>query len=91
MRPRINSFGKINRDELEIYFNENNVHGFTVKINDKTLVYSYYLMFRNLTKQPEMIYVEVSKTSKLVIKAWTEKGIKFNNIEELKKYTKYGK
>ena len=91
MRPRINSFGKINRDELEIYFNENNVHGFIVKINDKTLVYSYYLMFRNLTKHPEMIYVEVSKISKSVINAWTNKGIKFKNIEELKKYTKYGK
>lgn len=88
MRPRINSFGKIHRDELDKYFNENYVHSFTVKINDKTLTYSYYLMFRNLTKQPEMIYVEVSKSSKLVLKAWTERGKIFNNIEELKKYTK---
>jgi len=35
-----------------------------------------------------MLYVEVSQTSKLVIGAWTNWGKKFNNIDELKTYTK---
>ena len=45
-------------------------------------------MFRETKKDPEMLFVEVSKASKLVLKAWTNKGRKFNNIDELKKYTK---
>lgn len=88
MRPRINTVGKITRKELDKYLTENQVYGFTVKINDSTFVYSYYIMFRETKKDPEMLFVEVSKTSKLVLKAWTNKGRKFNNIDELKKYTK---
>ena len=33
-----------------------------------------------------MIFIEISKTSKLVLKAWTNKGVSFKNIDELKKY-----
>ena len=88
MRPRINTFGKITRKELEKYLNENQVYGFTVKINESTLTYTYYMMFRKNKENPEMLYVEVSQASKLVLKAWTDKGISFKNIDELKKYTK---
>ena len=89
MRPRINStFGVIKRKELDNYLIENQVYGFTVKVNESTLVYSYNIMFRNTREQPEMLFVEVSKTSKLVLKAWTNKGKNFKSIDELKKYTK---
>jgi len=88
MRPRINTFGKITRKELEKYLNENQVYGFTVKINESTLTYTYHMMFRKNKEKPEMLYVEVSQASKLVLKAWTDKGVSFKNIDELKKYTK---
>lgn len=88
MRPRINnSFGNIKRYELDNYFMENQVYGFTVKIKDHTFIYSYFIMFRNTRKNPEMLFVEVSKSTKLVLKAWTKRK-NFNNIDELKKYTK---
>jgi hypothetical protein len=86
MRPRINSFGKITRKELDEYLNENHVYGFTVKRLDNTFVYKYFIMFRKNREQPEMLFVEVSRVSKLVLKAWTSKGVKFNNIDEVKKY-----
>ena len=88
MRPRINTFGKITRKELDKYLTENQVYGFTAKINDSTFVYSYHIMFRETKKDPEMLFVEVSKASKLVLGAWTNKGKKFNNINDLKNYTK---
>lgn len=88
MRPRINTFGKITRKELDTYLFENYVHGFTAKVNETTITYSYFIMFRNTRNEPEMLFVEVSQTSKLVLKAWTNRGRKFNNVDELKKYTK---
>ena len=88
MRPRINTFGRITKKELESYLDENKVYGFTAKIKDTTFVYSYHIMFRNTRQEPEMLFVEVSKASKLVLGSWTNKGVKFNNIDELKKYTK---
>jgi len=89
MRPRINStFGVIKRKELDNYLTENQVYGFTVKVNESTFVYSYHIMFRNTKEQPEMLFIEVSKASKFVLKAWTNKGKNFKNIDELKKYTK---
>lgn len=91
MRPRINKFGIINFDELDSYLIENKVFGHTVKRNPKTLVYSYNMMFRNNKKKPIMLFIEVSRTSKLVLKGWTNNGMKFSNIDELKLYTNYGK
>lgn len=89
MRPRINStFGVIKRKELDNYLTENQVYGFTVKVDKSTFIYSYNIMFRNTKEQPEMLFIEVSKVSKLVLKAWTNKGKNFKNIDELKKYTK---
>ena len=88
MRPRINTFGRITRKELEKYLNENQVYGFTVKRLENTLIYSYNMMFRKNKEEPEMLFIEVSRASKLVLKAWTNKGVKFNNVEDLKKYTK---
>lgn len=88
MRPRINTFGRITRKELEVYLNENQVYGFTVKRLENTLIYSYNMMFRKNKEEPEMLFVEVSRASKLALKAWTNKGVKFNNVEDLKKYTK---
>ena len=46
-------------------------------------------MFRKTTKDPEMLFIEVSRVSKLVLKAWTNMGKKFNNVDELKRYTKF--
>jgi hypothetical protein len=88
MRPRINNFGKITRKELDSFLTENKVYGFVVKINDDNIVYSYNIMFRKTKEAPEMLFVKVSKTSKLVLGAWTDKYKKFNNIDELKKYVK---
>lgn len=88
MRPRINSFGKITRKELESYLYDNKVYGLTVKDNGSTYVYSYYMMYRSNKKDPEMIYLEMSKSSKLILKAWSEKGKTFNNVNELKEYVK---
>jgi hypothetical protein len=88
MRHRINKFGKITRKELENFLIENQVYGFVVSIADNELIYSYNIMFRNVIKDPEMLYVKVSKTSKLVLGSWTNRGKKFNNIDELKKFIK---
>ena len=88
MRPRINKFGKITFNELQIYLNEHNVFGFTVKRNISTLTYTFLMMFRDTRKDPEELYIEVSNNSKLVIGAYTNKGKNFNNIDELKQYTK---
>ena len=88
MRPHIDSFGKIFRKELEAYFMENYVWGFTVKIEKDTFIYTYKMMFRKNKEAPEMIYVKVSQASKLVLAAWSDKGKKFENVDELKQYTK---
>lgn len=88
MRPRINKFGKITFNELQTYLNEHNVFGFTVKRNISTLTYTFLMMFRDTRKDPEELYIEVSNASKLVISAYTNKGKNFNNIDELKQYTK---
>lgn len=88
MRPRINKFGKITLNELHNYLKDNYVFGFTVKRNISTLTYTFLMMFRDNRKDPEELYIEVSNTSKLVIKATTNKGKVFNNINELKQYTK---
>lgn len=88
MRPRINSsFGKIKWNDLKDYFFNNYVFGFTVNINGNELTYMSHIMFRNNKKDPEKIYVKVSRTSKNVIAAWTDNK-KFNNIQELLNYTK---
>lgn len=88
MRPRINSFGKITYSEINTYLTKNAVYGFKAKINDKTITYSFNIMYRKNKENPEMLFLEVSQSSKLVLKAWTDKGIVFKNIEELKIYTK---
>lgn len=88
MRPRINNFGRITRKELNDYLTENHVYGFVVTIEKDSLLYTYNILFRNNKKDPEMLYVKVSPTSKLVLGSWTNRGKKFNNIDELKNYTK---
>lgn len=88
MRPRINSFGKITYKELNTYLTDNYVFGFVVTIKENTYVYSYNIMFRKNKEKPEMLFIEVSQSSKIVLKAWTDKGKKFNNVNDLKNYTK---
>lgn len=89
MRPRINvKFGTISRDELFDYLNDNAVYGFTAKVLEHTIIYSFHMMFRNLRKQPELIYVEVSRNTKNVVKAYSETGKQFNTVDELKRYVK---
>ena len=89
MRPRITSFGKITRKELSDYFTNNYVFGSTVeKHSDGKILYTYYMMFRHNKKQPEQIYVEVSGSSKIVLRAWSNNGIVFKNVDDLKSYTK---
>lgn len=88
MRPRVKiEFGKMTYSELKEYLTNNRVFGFMVKICPKTLIYSYNIMFRKNKENPEMLFVEVSQSSKLVLKAWTDKGKTFNNIKELLDYT----
>ena len=74
--------------ELDKYLLENQVYGFTAKIETCTIIYSYHIMYRENKKDPEMLFIEVSQSSKLVLRAWTDRGMKFNNVDELKKYTK---
>ena len=88
MRPRINKFGKITFNELQTYLFDNYVFGFTVKRNISTLNYTFLMMFRDTRKDPEELYIEVSNNSKLIISTSTNKGKNFNNIDELKQYTK---
>lgn len=88
MRPRISSFGKITYSEINKYLTENAVYGFVVEIKKDTYVYTYNIMYRSNKKDPEILYLEVSQVSKLVVGAWTNCGRKFNNVEELKTYTK---
>jgi len=88
MRPRIKKgFGKLIHSELKEYLTNNKVYGFTVDITENTLIYIYNIMFRKNKENPEMLFVEVSQSSKLVLKAWTDKGKTFNNIKELLDYT----
>ena len=89
MRPRINNFGRISYTELNKYLYSNSVYGFTASTKDTTITYTYFIMFRNTKEDPEMLLIEVSRTSKLVLKAWTNKGKKFNNVDELKRYTRF--
>jgi len=88
MRPRINKFGKITFNELQTYLFNNYVFGFTVKRNISTITYTFLIMFRDTKKDPEELYIEISNNSKLVIGASTNRGKNFNNIDELKQYTK---
>ena len=78
----------IEKSLLNDYLTENQVYGFVVTIREDSILYTYNIMFRNNKKDPEMLYVKVSPTSKLVLESWTNRGKKFNNIEELKTYTK---
>ena len=89
MRPRINNFGRISYTELNKYLYSNSVYGFTASTKDTTITYTYFIMFRNTKEDPEMLLIEVSRASKLVLKAWTNKGKKFNNVDELKRYTRF--
>jgi len=87
MRPRLNkTFGIITFKELNKYLVSNMVYGFTVKRNDTDFIYSYHIMFRNNKRRPEVLYIKVSRTSKLVIGAWTNWDKKFDSIYSLKNY-----
>ena len=88
MRQRINSFGYIKYKDLNNYLTDNKVFGLTGKYDGDFIIYTYVIMFRENKKDPEELYIKVSQTSKLVIDAWTNWGKKFNNVEELKTYTK---
>lgn len=91
MRPRINKFGKITLSEINKYFLENQVYPSTGKREGDTILYNYLIMFRHNIKKPEIVSIKVSSVSKLILKAETNKGIIFNNIDELKSYTKNNK
>ena len=88
MRPRINKFGKTSYRDIHAYLTDNQVYGFIAYQKDNSIVYSYNMMFRSNKEKPEILFIEVSKTSKLIITAWTNKNVKFANVDELKKYTK---
>ncbi len=88
MRPRINSFGKITKWDLDNYLCDNYVYPFAVKETENTLIYERVMVFRSNKNKPEHIFFEVSRNSKLVLNAWHENGNKFSNVEDLKKYCK---
>lgn len=88
MRPRINTkFGKLTREELFTHLFDNNVYGLKVKrISEDLLEYTFCMMFRSTREKPEEIHIEVSRKSKFVLSAWTDKR-KFETKEQLIKYT----
>lgn len=88
-RPRLSTgFGKIKYSEIHRYLTNNNIQGYTVRVKDNMNIYSYMIMFRHNKKDPEILNIEVSYVSKLVLRAWTNSGKVFNNIDSLKTYTK---
>ena len=88
MRPRISKFGKINYQELDKFLIDNRIYGFTAKRFDGEIIYSYHIMFRHNKKAPELLYVKVSISSKLVLAAWTDNHT-FETIEKLKTTLKW--
>lgn len=88
MRPRISKFGKITRTELDNFLTDNRIYGFTAKVGLDEIIYSYHIMFRHNKKAPELLYVKVSTSSKLVLKVWTDNHT-FETIDELKTTLKW--
>lgn len=88
MRPRINKFGKITRAELDNFLTDNRIYGFIANRLDGEIIYSYHIMFRHNKKAPELLYVKVSTSSKLVLAAWTDTHT-FETINELKTTLKW--
>ena len=88
MRPRISKFGKITYSELDKFLLDNRIYGFTAKVELDEIIYSYHIMFRHNKKAPELLYVKVSTSSKLVLKVWTDNHT-FETIDELKTTLKW--
>ena len=88
MRQRINSFGYIKYKDLNNYLTDNKVFGLIAKYDGDFIIYTYVIMFRENKKDPEELYIKVSRNSKLVVGANTNRGKIFNNVDELKQYTK---
>ena len=88
MRPRISKFGKITYPELDKFLLDNRIYGFTAKVELDEIIYSYHIMFRHNKKAPELLYVKVSTSSKLVLKVWTDTHT-FETIDELKTTLKW--
>lgn len=89
MRPRVNkNFGRMKFNDLKDYLYKNYVFGMTVARDEQFLLYKYLIMFRSNKQRPEKLYIKVSRASKLVLEAWTNKGKEFNSINELLEYTK---
>ena len=88
MRPRISKFGKITRTELDNFLTDNRIYGFTAKVGLDEIIYSYHIMFRHNKKAPELLYVKVSTSSKLVLAVWTDTHT-FETIDELKTTLKW--
>lgn len=87
MRPRINSkFGTISFEELFSHLKNNCVQGTVVKRLDNSNIYKFLIMFRSTRNRPESLCVEVSRKSKMVLGAWTDK-IKFETKKQLLNYT----
>lgn len=88
MRPRISKFGTITRNALFEHFRKNYVWMLTVTIKDNVLIYHGEIMFRENKRPPEKIHITVSRASKNVISAESERHGKFLNVNELLKYIK---
>ena len=88
MRPRISKFGKITYPALDKFLLDNRIYGFTAKVGLDEIIYSYHIMFRHNKKAPELLYVKVSTSSKLVLAAWTDTHT-FETIDELKTTLKW--
>ena len=88
MRPRISKFGTITRNVLFEHFNKNYIWMLTATIKDNVIIYHGEMMFRENKRPPEKIHITVSRASKNVISAESERHGKFLNVDELLKYTK---
>ena len=88
MRPRISKFGTITRNALFEHFSKNYVWMLTATIKDNVIIYHGEMMFRENKRPPEKIHITVSRASKNVISAESERHGKFLNVDELLKYIK---
>ena len=81
MAPKWN----MTKTQLCEWLYKNKIYPFIANTKDPDIiVYKQLIMYRNNKKDPDMLYVEVSKKTKKVLNVYTD-FMKFNSFEELKK------
>ena len=84
MRPRIKLNWNISRIELDKWLIDNRIYGFVVdSSHDKVFIYKSFIMYRDNKKSPEILYMVVSRQTKMVLDVYTD-NYKFKSLEDLK-------